>query len=76
MHLRVERWTLDEVPLVGKLFFNVTELLYWEDLFRRGILIHCGGKGGGRTLTLHPPGTKSGPWGSGAFTGRGVPCGR
>jgi polyhydroxyalkanoate synthase len=37
-HRRVERWMLDEMPLAGKLFAEVVELLYREDRFMRGSL--------------------------------------
>lgn len=40
LHYRVERWTLDELPMCGALFEDVLELLYREDRFMR------------RTLTL------------------------
>jgi poly[(R)-3-hydroxyalkanoate] polymerase subunit PhaC len=38
LHLRVERWTLDEFPLPGRLFAEVVERLYREDRFWRGTL--------------------------------------
>jgi polyhydroxyalkanoate synthase subunit PhaC len=38
MHLRVERWTLDEFPLPGRLVHEVLEWLYREDRFRAGSL--------------------------------------
>ena len=37
-HLRVERWTLDEVPLARRLFEEVTEELYRQDRFMNGSL--------------------------------------
>lgn len=37
-HLAVERWTLDEFPLPGKLFEDLIEQLYREDRFARGTL--------------------------------------
>jgi polyhydroxyalkanoate synthase len=37
-HLRVERWTLDEVPLARRLFEEVTEQLYRQNRFMRGSL--------------------------------------
>lgn len=43
VHLRVERWTLDESPMPGRLFEEVIELLYREDRFLRGTL-DIGGK--------------------------------
>ena len=38
LHLRVERWALDELPLSGRLFADVIERLYRWDQFRRGTL--------------------------------------
>jgi polyhydroxyalkanoate synthase len=38
LHYRVERWTLDELPLSRRLFEDVVELLYREDRFMRGTL--------------------------------------
>jgi polyhydroxyalkanoate synthase len=46
-HCRVERWTLDELPLPGKLFEDVMEQLYREDRFMRGELTLDG-------VRLHP----------------------
>ncbi|GEO35896.1 polyhydroxyalkanoate synthase [Skermanella aerolata] len=37
-HLAVERWTLDEFPLPGRLFEELIEQLYREDRFARGTL--------------------------------------
>ncbi|HWH70871.1 MAG TPA: alpha/beta fold hydrolase, partial [Candidatus Sulfotelmatobacter sp.] len=37
-YLRVERWTLDEMPFPGKLFREVIEWLYRENRFSRGLL--------------------------------------
>jgi polyhydroxyalkanoate synthase subunit PhaC len=37
-HLRVERWTNDEIPLARRFFAEVVEWLYREDRFMRGIL--------------------------------------
>ena len=37
-HLRVVRWTLDELPLPRRLFDEVVEWLYREDRFLRGTL--------------------------------------
>jgi poly[(R)-3-hydroxyalkanoate] polymerase subunit PhaC len=42
-HLRVERWTLDEMPMARRLFEEVFELLYREDRFCKGTL-DVGGK--------------------------------
>jgi len=38
-HLRVERWTLDEMPLASRLFQEVVEELYRADCFMRGRLV-------------------------------------
>lgn len=38
MHARVERWTLDEAPLPGKLVRDILQLLYCEDRLCRGAL--------------------------------------
>ncbi|MDP8943355.1 MAG: alpha/beta fold hydrolase, partial [Actinomycetota bacterium] len=38
-HLRVQRWTLDELPLPGRLFEEVVERLYREDRLMRGDLL-------------------------------------
>jgi polyhydroxyalkanoate synthase len=38
VHARVERWALDEVPLLGKLVHQIVEWLYREDRFCRGCL--------------------------------------
>jgi polyhydroxyalkanoate synthase subunit PhaC len=45
-HLAVERWTLDEFPIPGKLFEELIEHLYREDRFARGTLMI-----GGRTAS-------------------------
>lgn len=37
-HLRVERWTLDELPLARPLVRDIAEQLYGEDAFLRGTL--------------------------------------
>ena len=37
-HLAVRRWMLDETPLPKKLFKEVVELLYRDDVFMRGLL--------------------------------------
>jgi polyhydroxyalkanoate synthase len=37
-HWRVERWTHDELPLPGKLFTEIVELLYRDDQLMRGRL--------------------------------------
>lgn len=41
-HLQVERWTLDEAPMPGRLFEQVVEQLYREDQFMRGSLSVAG----------------------------------
>jgi polyhydroxyalkanoate synthase len=38
LHLRVERWALDEFPLPGRLVAEIIEQLYREDRFLRGTL--------------------------------------
>jgi polyhydroxyalkanoate synthase len=38
IHARVERWSLDEVALPGKLVRQIIDWLYREDRFRRGAL--------------------------------------
>ena len=38
LHMRVERWTMDEFPLPGTLFSEIVELLYREDRFMNGSL--------------------------------------
>jgi polyhydroxyalkanoate synthase len=38
LHLQVERWTLDEVALSGRLVGEILERLYRNDEFRRGAL--------------------------------------
>lgn len=38
-HLKVERWTLDEAPMAARLFEQVVEDLYREDLLIRGELV-------------------------------------
>jgi len=40
--LRVERWTLDELPLPGRFFAEVVERLYREDRFLAGTLTLSG----------------------------------
>lgn len=36
--IRVERWTYDEFPLPGRLFFDIVELLYRSDRLMKGTL--------------------------------------
>lgn len=38
MHMRIERWALDELPLSGRLVDEVVGWLYREDRFCRGVL--------------------------------------
>jgi polyhydroxyalkanoate synthase len=38
IHVRVERWALDEVSLSGKLVHEILQLLYREDRFCKGTL--------------------------------------
>ncbi len=38
MHMRIERWALDELPLSGRLVEEVLQWLYREDRFCRGCL--------------------------------------
>jgi polyhydroxyalkanoate synthase len=45
-HLRVVRWTLDELPLAQRLFEEVVELLYRQDSFLRGTLVVSGRRAG------------------------------
>jgi len=44
VHVRVERWTLDELAMPGALFEEVFERLYREDRFRAGTLEVSGGR--------------------------------
>lgn len=44
-HMRVERWTCDEFPLPGRLFYEIVEQLYRNDQFMQGTL-----PVGGRTI--------------------------
>lgn len=50
-HLLVERWTLDEAPMSGKLFEQIVELLYRQDSFMRGTLTVGGQHIGPRQVT-------------------------
>lgn len=38
MHMRVVRWTLDELPMTSQLFEDIVELLYRENSFMNGTL--------------------------------------
>jgi polyhydroxyalkanoate synthase len=42
-HMRVERWTLDELPLAGRLVEDIVRQLYGADALMAGTL-RCGGK--------------------------------
>ena len=50
-HLRVMRWTLDELPLARRLFEEVVEGLYREDRFFRGALLVGGRRAGPEQVT-------------------------
>jgi polyhydroxyalkanoate synthase subunit PhaC len=50
-HLRVERWTLDEFALPGRLFEDVVERLYRRDELMAGVLSIAGQPVGPATLT-------------------------
>src|SRR4051812_47359182 len=50
-HMRVERWTLDEFPLPGRLFEDVVERLYRRDEFMAGALSVAGQRVGPEALT-------------------------
>ncbi|HXG02527.1 MAG TPA: alpha/beta hydrolase, partial [Candidatus Binatia bacterium] len=39
LHLRMERWALDELALPGRLFADVVQALYRDDAFFRGTLV-------------------------------------
>jgi polyhydroxyalkanoate synthase subunit PhaC len=52
VHLRVERWTLDELALPGRLFAQVIEYLYREDRFMRGELEIAGRRVGAGSLVV------------------------
>ena len=51
-HLRVLRWTLDELPLPGPLFEDVVERLYRRDEFMSGALSIAGRRVGPADLTV------------------------
>jgi poly[(R)-3-hydroxyalkanoate] polymerase subunit PhaC len=62
LHLRVERWTLDELPMPGRLFADVVDRLYYEDRFLSGDLIIAGRKASPAALhmpllVVHRPGS-------------------
>jgi polyhydroxyalkanoate synthase subunit PhaC len=50
-HLRVQRWTLDEFPVPGRLFEDVVERLYRRDEFMAGTLAIAGRRVGPAALT-------------------------
>jgi polyhydroxyalkanoate synthase len=43
LHLRIERWSLDELPLARQFVVDIEKRLYGEDAFLRGTL-RCGGR--------------------------------
>ncbi len=49
-HMRVERWSLDEMALPGQLFEDVVEQLYRRDEFMRGELVLGGRRVGPETV--------------------------
>jgi polyhydroxyalkanoate synthase len=51
-HALVERWSLDEVPLPGKLVHQIMQWLFREDRFCRGTLAVCGTVVGPSSLSL------------------------
>jgi polyhydroxyalkanoate synthase len=52
LHLRVERWTLDELSMPGRLFAEVAQQLYREDRFFGGRLIVAGRRASPATLDM------------------------
>jgi polyhydroxyalkanoate synthase len=44
VHAGIERWALDEVPLPGRLVYQLINWLYREDRFQRGVLELAGRK--------------------------------
>lgn len=52
MHLRIERWALDELPLSGRLVEEVLQWLYREDRFCRGCLGVAGRILGPKDITV------------------------
>jgi polyhydroxyalkanoate synthase len=50
-HYRVERWILDELPMCGRLFDDVVELLYRQDRFTSGTLVLAGRAAGPHHVT-------------------------
>ncbi len=52
IHALVERWSLDEVPLPGKLVHQIMQWLFRENRFCRGTLEVCGTVVGPSTLSV------------------------
>ena len=52
VHLRVLRWTLDEMALPGRLFTEIVEDLYRDDRFMRGQLTIAGRRLGPESVTV------------------------
>ena len=52
IHALVERWSLDEVPLPGKLVHQIMEWLFRENRFCRGTLEVCGAVVGPSSLSV------------------------
>ena len=52
IHALVERWSLDEVPLPGKLVHQIMQWLFRENRFCRGTLEVCGAVVGPSTLSV------------------------
>jgi len=51
-HALAQRWTLDEAPMPGTLFMQVTDELYREDRFMRGELVVDGRRIAPRDITV------------------------
>lgn len=52
LHLRLERWALDELALPGRLFADVVQTLYREDAFFRDALVIDGRRLGPSSLAV------------------------
>lgn len=52
IHIRVDRWALDEMPLPGRLIHQIVGWLYREDRFHRGVLTVGGREVGPADLRL------------------------
>ena len=52
MHLRVQRWILDEFALPGRLFADIVEALYRDDQLMRGELVVAGRRVGPDALVV------------------------